>query len=340
MKILAKDKVRPLLDSLSEQAQVFAPMALEETSGFFPWDENNKAEGALLLDSLNVYLSPKYVLLPQTEKMYDLEQKLQDLNIGKTYEDSRRRILFGVRACDARAIKSLDDVFLTRGFADSFYKARRDHLTIIGNACYNPGPNCFCEAMGVEMTEPEADVIIRDAGQAGYIWEACTEKGEELTSAIGSFLHDGELTPPSAKPFQLKVDYEGVAAKLAGMFEHPIWRDLADPCINCGACTYICPSCYCFDIQGKMWGDEGYKFRCWDSCMYAEYTAEAGGGNPRPTGVERFRNRFLHKLETFYERYGYSLCTGCGRCILVCPSGINITEIIRQIKEVDSSVEL
>jgi sulfhydrogenase subunit beta (sulfur reductase) len=340
MKILAKDKVEALLDKLSQQAEVFAPMTLEQGSGFYPWNEDSKAGQRLLLDALNVYVSPKYVLFPQTEKMYDLEQKLQDLNMAGTHEDSSERILFGVRACDARAIRSLDDVFLTRGFVDSFYKARRDHVTIIGNACYNPGPNCFCQAMGVQMTEPETDVIIRDTGEQGYIWEPRSEKGEKLTTAVSEFLHDQELSAPLARPFPLQVDYEGVAEKLRGMFEHPIWKRLAEPCVNCGACTYICPSCHCFDIQVKMWGEAGYRFRCWDSCMYAEYTAEAGGGNPRPTGVERFRNRFLHKLEFFNERYGYSLCTGCGRCTVVCPTGVNITDIIKQIKEVDSRVGL
>jgi ferredoxin len=339
VKILAKDKVEALLDKIAQQAAVFVPLAVEQGSGFYPWNDEHK-DKPLLLDALNVYTSPKYVLFPQTERMYDLKQQGQELEIDKTYEDHSERVIFGVRACDARAMRSLDDVFLTRGFTDSFYKARRDHVTVIGNACYNPGANCFCEAMGVSMTDPESDVIIRDAGDEGYIWEPQTDQGEKLTQAVAEFLTDKELTAPQAGPFQTEVDYEGVAEKLQGMFEHPLWERMSEPCVNCGACTYICPSCHCFDIQVKMWGDSGYRFRCWDSCMYAEYSAEAGGGNPRPTGVERFRNRFLHKLEFFNERYGYSLCTGCGRCTIVCPAGVRITDIIKQIKEVDSSVEL
>ncbi|NLJ72348.1 MAG: 4Fe-4S binding protein, partial [Syntrophomonadaceae bacterium] len=35
------------------------------------------------------------------------------------------------------------------------------------------------------------------------------------------------------------------------------------------------------------------------------------------------------------ERYGPSLCTGCGRCVVVCPVGINITTIIQDIKEAE-----
>jgi ferredoxin len=153
-----------------------------------------------------------------------------------------------------------------------------------------------------------------------------------------AMLEEKELKAPEAKAFQTQVDYEGVAEKLKGMFEHPIWEDLSSNCQNCGICTYVCPSCHCFDIQVKSWGEEGYRFRCWDSCMYGEYTAEAGGGNPRPTTKERFRNRFLHKLEFFSERYGYPLCTGCGRCIVACPTGINIVNIINEVKEASVDV--
>ena len=108
------------------------------------------------------------------------------MSIGQTHEDGSKRVIFGVRACDARAIRCLDDVFLTRGFVDSFYQARRDNVTLIGNACYAPGVNCFWEAMGVAMTEPETDIILRDAGDEGYIWEVKTEPGEKLTQAVAN----------------------------------------------------------------------------------------------------------------------------------------------------------
>ena len=144
-------------------------------------------------------------------------------------------------------------MFLTRGFVDSFYQARRDNVTLIGNACYAPGVNCFCEAMGVAMTEPETDIILRDAGDEGYIWEVKTEPGEKLTQAVAEFLSDKELKAPEAKAFQTQVDYAGVAEKLKGMFDDPIWERMSQPCVNCRACTYICPSCHCFDIQVKMW---------------------------------------------------------------------------------------
>ncbi|HHW60891.1 MAG TPA: 4Fe-4S ferredoxin [Syntrophomonadaceae bacterium] len=335
MKILNKSKLEEVLNRLGENADVYVPMSKGLQSGFYPWKSLEGGKDELMLDALNVYQPPKSVVFPQTERMYSLYQEGKGLKIEETYENDEPRVIFGARACDIKGIICMDEVFLTGGYEESFYKARRESTTIVANACYEPGPSCFCAAMGVDPLNPEgADVIIRDTGDA-YIWEALTEKGEALSSTIKDLLEEKELSVPEAKPFIQQVDYDGVAEKLKGMFEHPIWDRTSEACLNCGICTYICPSCYCFDIQVKMYGHEGYRFRCWDSCMYEEYTREAGGGNPRPTGRERFRNRFLHKLEFFTERYGHPLCTGCGRCIVVCPAGINITSIISEAKEAD-----
>lgn len=335
MKVLSKAKLSAALDKLSETSEVFVPMQKSTQSGYFPWKSFVNGEDELRLEALNVYQSPKNAVLPQTEKMYGIKSQGVEVNIDKTYEDPHPTIIFGARGCDVKGILAMDDVFLTRGFEDSFYKARRSGNIIIANACYAPGPNCFCNAMEVDSVNPVgADVVLRDFGD-GFIWEAKSPRGDETTAVIANLLEEKDIKAPSPQPFQREVNYEGVAEKLKGMFEHPIWEKLAQPCINCGMCTYVCPSCYCFDIQVKMWGDHGYRFRTWDSCMFEEYTREAGGGNPRGASKERFRQRFLHKLEFFKERYGTPLCTGCGRCIIVCPTDVNIIRIIDAVKEAE-----
>lgn len=334
--MLKTSKLETAFNKLASSADLYVPMLRGAQSGFYSWKTYNEDYDDLMIDILNVYLPPKNFVLPQTERLYNFKQEGMKIDIEEIKAELEPKILFGVRACDVKSIDYLDEVFLTRGYDDIAYQERRDSLTIIANACYNPGTNCFCDSMGVNPTEIEsADIILREYGKEGYVWEVKTPKGEETTKLIADLLEDEEVKLPELKPFLRKVEYDGVAEKLKGMFDHPIWDRLSAPCQNCGICTYLCPTCYCFDIQVKTWGDEGYKFRCWDSCMYREYTQMAGGHNPREASKERFRNRFLHKLQFFNERYGSSLCTGCGRCVVVCPAGINITTIIQDIKEAD-----
>lgn len=337
MKVLKRSKLETVFNKLAESTDLYVPLLKGTQTGFYSWKSFDEDYDDIVLDLLNVYSPPKNLVLPQTEKLYDFKQEGMEVQISEVKEKIDPKVLFGVRACDVKSIDYLDEVFLTRGYDDTPYKARRDSITIIANACYTPGTNCFCESMGVNPTEIEsADIILREYGNEGYVWEVKTAKGEETTKLIADLLEDQEVTLPEVKQFLRSVEYDGVAEKLKDMFEHPIWDRLSAPCQNCGICTYLCPTCYCFDIQVKTWGDEGYRFRCWDSCMYREYTQMAGGGNPREAAKERFRNRFLHKLQFFNERYGSSLCTGCGRCIVACPTGINIITIIENIKEADT----
>ena len=337
MRVLNKQKLNEAFDILNRESELYLPTARKGQSGFTPWKSYDKANDQIMLEAVNVYGSAKEILFPQTERMYSFRTNGDAVEVITSFEDTQPRIIFGLRACDLAAISCLDDVFLTRGYEDSYYQARRDNVTLIVNACYQPGPNCLCNAMGVDCVNPVgADVIIRDAGDV-YVWEAQNPKGEAATAMIASLLEDREVGLPSLKPFAKEVNFAGVTEKLAGMFEHPIWEELSPTCQNCGICTYVCPTCHCFDIQVKTYGEEGFRYRCYDSCMYGEYSLMAGGHNPRPTGLERFRQRFLHKLEFFSERYGKSLCIGCGRCVVACPAGINITEIIQKIQEVDSN---
>lgn len=332
MKILPKNKVVEALNIMANSAEVYAPIYNGVNEGYFQWTDNDNDE--LLLNSLNTVISPKSVIIPQTEKMYAFATGTQTARIGEVYTSPKDRVIFGIRGCDLKAILATDMVFLTRGFVDEFYKERRDHVTIVANACYHPGKGCFCKDMGVNPYDPEgADVLIVDLGTKGYGWEVRTDKGEALTAKIANLLEEGEYEYPEKDKFARSIDMTGVPEKMAGMFESPVWDTLAERCMNCGICTNACPSCYCFDIQVKTWGDEGYRFRCWDSCMYSEYSTMAGGHNPRADKKERYRNRFMHKLDFFHERYNEYLCTGCGRCVVLCPNQVSIVEVINQVKE-------
>ncbi len=330
MKFLEKAKLNEFLAQLAARYTVLVPVDYDGLTQFAPYSQVEAGISSLYLDR-NVTVSPKTVYLPQSEAMYRFRAQGKQLAIEEMPPLAREQVVFGVRHCDVKAIDCLDCVFLGEEYVDPQYQDKREHTTVFALACNTPQPSCFCESMGIDRLHAKegiADVQVYDLGDA-YGLEAVSEKGEKALE--GMALADGEAKLPAPEPQAIRFDPSGLPEKLHGMFEDPIWDSYQFKCLNCGTCTYICPTCHCFDINNKMRGEAGLKLRTWDSCMFGEYTQMAGGANPRPTKKERVRNRFLHKLQYFNEKHGMFLCVGCGRCVAKCPVNLDITKFARQV---------
>lgn len=330
MLVVQKTKLSDILKTLAKDYTVLIPAKKDDTSGFVPYED----EVEIILDE-NVTLSPKEFYFPQTEKMYKIKTVKTSMELENIPQKDEKKLLFGVRSCDMKSIDCLDQVFLTKGYVDEFYKNRRDNVVTIALSCAKPMASCFCSAMGINPQKAVgADIQAYDLGdKIGF--ESISDTGNKVMGAVKAYLAEEPADIPVFPEFYLQVDAHGVSEKLNKMFESPIWDDISRKCLNCGACTYICPTCHCFDIQQEVRGENTTKYRCWDSCMFGEYTQMAGGHNPRPTKKERVRNRFMHKLNYFPDRYDMLLCTGCGRCINTCPVNLDITSVIKQIKEAE-----
>jgi sulfhydrogenase subunit beta (sulfur reductase) len=330
MLVAHKAKLRDILNTLTTEYQVAVPVQQAGTSAFEFYRDNTE----VMLNG-NTRISPKGMFFPQTEKMYGFKTVKNTTEIVPLPVEQGKRLLFGVRSCDLKSLDCLDQVFLTKGYIDDFYKHKRERTVIIALGCNEPGETCFCASLGLDPQKAVgADVQAYDLGEViGF--EAVTEAGQKVLGLLKNHLSEQQVTLPPVGEFYLKPEVAGVPEKLQGMFESPLWEEIARKCLNCGACTYVCPTCHCFDISQDVRGENGTKYRCWDSCMFGEYTQMAGGHNPRPTKKERVRNRFMHKLNYFPERYNMLLCTGCGRCLDVCPVKMDITSIIQQIKEAE-----
>ena len=326
---LKKEHLAPALRRLSERGEIFVPTVVDEkVSKFAPWD----GHGEPALDLINTKLPPKDTLFPHQEGMYKYhtagEQALEEI------VEAPDRILFGVRPCDARSIDCMDKVFLGDKYQDTFYARRREHLTVIAHACAQAGPTCFCDSMGLNPGEaPGADLLLIDAEGGGWLVKPQTPKGEEIEQLWQDLMvKESEGAAPAVCTLKTAMSPE-LSEQLTAHFEDPIWDENCHACLGCGTCTYLCPTCYCFDINHEDHGGEGTQFRCWDSCMFSDYTRMAGGHNPRPSKKERLRNRYLHKLSYFRERYGQILCVGCGRCVNSCPGHLDITRFIDKAAE-------
>ncbi len=324
--LLPKQNLASLLESLSGTREVFVPAVIDGVAKFARLGEGVVPDFSLV----NTTMPPKDLLFPQTQKMYRFDVDANGSYRIDEYDESREQVVFGIRPCDMRSIVCLDEVFLTKGFVDEFYANAREKLLTVSIGCASAAETCFCDSMGVDpQLAPNADIMLQDCGDAFNVI-AQTEKGEAEVANWAAFVDEGDAVPAACE-LPLKVNMEGVVDKLEGMYDDAIWENLSIKCLNCGTCTYVCPTCHCFDISQEMRRKDGVRFRCWDSCMFSEYTMMAGGHNPRPEKLERVRNRFMHKLNFFERRYGMSLCVGCGRCVEKCPVALDITRLIDEI---------
>lgn len=291
------------------------------------------------LEYTHTDLSAKSLVFPQDEVLFNFEndrRKSLSQSVQGPQDEIKKTAAIGIRPYDARAIEMLRLNFDTPELKDPYFIRRFENLTHVGLAENEPDTANFSSSCNTgPFDESSLDILLVDIGDA-YAGKILTPKGEAFSNAAGFSKADTSLW---GKALKLKADardggspelsFDGVLSKeILEMYESPIWEDLAFACINCSTCTFVCPTCWCFDIQDETTRGKGTRFKLWDSCMSDLYSAHASGHNPREKGWHRFRNRFMHKLKYFPDKYERGvMCVGCGRCIRGCPAGIDIRDV-------------
>ena len=339
---IAKADLSKLLAAIAAEQDLFVPAKVAGQTNFTLWNE----ETAVDLDTLKTVKSPKDVFFPQSENLYTVKKEDKKYKITPEELCDRDFVVFGMKACDIQGIKVLDRVFLADP-VDTFYAARRAHGTIVALACGEPDESCFCKVFGIDCAEPDADVAAWAVGDEMY-FKALTEKGEALTAKVEALLSAGDEAAVEAKKAEIKaiveklpyadLDLEGWHGDATKeKFDSPVWDDLYKPCLACGTCTFVCPTCQCYDIKDYDTGHGIQRYRCWDSCMYSDFTMMAHGNN-RTSQLQRFRQRFMHKLVYFpANNDGMYSCVGCGRCVDKCPASLNIVKVIKAFKKEEAA---
>ena len=323
-----------LYERIAQTQDLFLPVSKAGQTDFALWQK----DAAVDLDTLKTVKSPKDVFFPQSENLYTCQREDGKLSLTPEQLCDKPFVVFGMKGCDVRGVAVLDKVFLSEP-VDSYYAARRANGIIVSLACGRPDTSCFCTAFGVDPTAPEGDVVTWMVGEWLY-WDAKTDKGTALTEQVKDLFEAGdeatvEQTKEAIRVMLEKLPYanlslEGWGAEAAdARFDSPIWEQLYKPCLACGTCTFVCPTCQCYDIKDYTTGNGVQRFRCWDSCMYSDFTMMAHGNN-RTSQMQRFRQRFMHKLAYFpANNDGMFSCVGCGRCVDKCPSHLNIVKVIK-----------
>jgi len=338
-KRLIKKKILPgIVKRISEEMPVYAPVRDGGNVLFKPLKKGMEP----LVDYSNTRNAPKNFLFPQTETMMRYMRTERGIELSRGKNEAKEAVLFGVRPCDARSFVLLDMVFDQEKFKDSYYINKKEKTIIISLACVHPPyTTCFCTSVGGHpMSEEGADVMLTDMGD-NYLAEFITPKGETLLEKFGDLpepddaveIKKKELFDDAEEEIKSHVPAKEIKSWLDDNFEHPFWDTIHQSCLACGTCTYLCPTCHCFDISDEMKGNDGRRIRSWDSCMYWLFTYETSGHNPRPSQKERWRQRVMHKFKYYVDNFGAISCVGCGRCVRYCPVNIDIRKIVEDVSK-------
>ena len=337
---LDKKDLNPFLQTLIEEYDFYAPVQVAE--GVSVYKKIVRPE-EVYLSSSNPQKPLKDVFFPQSEVMLCYEKAGKESKVTSREEVKKQRLIFGARPCDIEAISMIDDVYAGKEYEDVYFTNKRKATTVVGVACDQLLSTCFCSAVGGgPFVRKGSDVFMIDMGDAFWV-ELISENGKRLRQnrylkkispedlALADKI-EGKALEKIKSSSNASLPIEGIEKKLDEIIEGPLWDRLHEKCIGCGTCTFLCPTCHCFDIADEVGRDRGQRVRNWDSCLFPLYSLETSGHNPRPTGRERTRQRMMHKFNYFPKNFGRIACVGCGRCILYCPVNFDIRQAIGEIQ--------
>lgn len=344
------DKIDSLFELIGSKQPLYLPV--DNNTGkadFKKWEK-----GVKLSNNLKTVRSAKDFFFPKAEKLVSYKMNGKNITVEDPIKDVEDFVVFGVRACDAVGFTVIDNVYLHMDPVDSYYKNRREHGTVITLACNEPVKTCFCSTYGIDASlgadkNGSAGDVSAWLADGKYFFQANTEKGKKFVEAAKAALSeaDDKAVTAAKKDITAKVEALPFAhldisrvgkitpQQMNQIFNSKIWPKVAESCVGCGTCTYVCPTCMCFDVRDFDTGNGIHQVRCWDSCMYSDFTQMAAA-NPRLSQKERSRQRFMHKLVYYPMAHeGLFQCVGCGRCLESCPVNMNIVKVIKAVQETD-----
>ena len=332
MKKIAMASLNALFAKIAADKKLYLPIEKAGKVDFYEWNEGETVR----LDALKTVKSAQDVFFPQVENLLKFRVEGKSIEINQAPLCEEDFVIFGVRGCDAKSFEILDRVFLVDP-RDEFYASRRAHGIVVTLACGEPEESCFCTNFGVNPANPGGDVTAWIVGEEMFL-QANSEKGKKLIAELD------EADAKASEDEQARIseivkklplnglNLEGFDGEhLMEKFNDPKWEGLSRACLGCGTCTFVCPTCQCYDIRDFDNGKSVTRYRCWDSCMYSDFTLMAAE-NSRHTQLQRYRQRFMHKLVYFpANNEGVYSCVGCGRCVEKCPQGLNIVRVIKAL---------
>jgi len=330
-------RLRPLLDAIAETMDVYTPREVGEHYVYSRYHGSNSPDPQW--NDVRTCTPAKDFLFPPREMASAFPQPVGPVAV-------KPFAVFGLKACDLRSMEILDRVFREDEFEDSFYAARRQAMFTIASDCSCPGDSCFCNVLGGKPYPESGFDLCVSSVVDGYLVEGGSPRGKNFLFSHAKMFGD----VPDALLNERAQHREGVLQRLAQAhadlpldvppknvveqrYRSEIFDEEARTCVECQACTRVCPTCHCFYLYDTKQKDYFAKMKMWDSCMRVGYAQVAGGANPRKILGDRLRHRLMHKFVWFFDRYGVEMCVGCGRCIDAETGGIDIRRVLRRLND-------
>ena len=300
IRIIPRKDLAQWLDQILRSFTVVAPARQADYTNFSVITSSDQVD----LDAVNTRMSPKQIFFPKTERLFGFTTDRRQVNLDSSQPQISPQVLFGVRPCDARSIAMLDKVFDTDVYRDEQYVTRRKATTIVSLACKQLAPSCFCTRLGSNPADSVgSDLLLVELPDDRLAIQVLTDKGAELLVAADL---PSQAATQDAQAFDKviqaardvgpvkPIDPVALGQKLANIFDSDFWDRWHERCLGCGTCTYLCPTCHCFDIADEAHDNIGQRVRNWDSCMFDLFTLHASGHNPRPSQRQHLRQRVMH----------------------------------------------
>lgn len=306
--------------------------------------EIDEPEELDLSGRLPEYSFKKY-FLPSEEVLFEWNQQNRQQNSTGSYrpapfqkkvQGSRMtsRVVFSMSIFDLKALHLYNHVFEK----NPYYQARMRNTLTIGQIRV-PSPTSQAFQIWEEKYEEDVlehlqfDIFLgqRKRGtRTGFKIYTGSEQGQAILEKFGYKNYE-------YIQFAGPIKEEGIEKRFLDMKERiktdnsKLWQSLAKKCIECGKCSIVCPTCFCFDINDQSDLEKENRNRCWSSCFYNEFSKVAGDHKFLPDTQSRIYNWYYHKFVRVIDEYGFPGCVGCGRCTKACPAGIEIGKVLAVI---------
>ena len=178
-KVLTKEDWVQALRGVTDSYRIFVPVKRGDFHDFILLEEGTRPN----FNFQNSRLSPKSIVYPQSERMFECSTDPEDPEANILKEAPKEYVpqaVVGIRPCDVHGFRIVKRNFDNPEFRDPWWVQRFESTLLIGLGCNEPCPTCFCASVGGGPFNKEGlDIILYNLNDR-FLVRTLTERGEEF----------------------------------------------------------------------------------------------------------------------------------------------------------------